>query len=342
VTALEKQLAASIDFVREKQRQEKHMTTAIEVHKPNGAALATRLEFSEAQQEMIYSMYAKGAGREEFAVLMEIASARRLNPLLKQIHFVKRWDSKTRSEVWAAQASIDGLRAIAERTGKYDGQDEPEYDEQSGQVLKATVRVYRKDWQRPSVGVAHWAEYVQKTKEGAPTRFWATMPHVMLAKCAEALALRKAFPEDMSGLYVPEEMAQAESAPAARELPKITPFDPDNYNPQGSNPKGLADMIRQAERVMVDDQLDEARALLGSKARMIAGSAAVAIQTEIAAGNVSADYHKQLSKDWQRVNRRLAKLEEEHMANVRSTDVVASFVDDDDAERAAIEGADDV
>jgi phage recombination protein Bet len=141
---------------------------------------------------------------------MEIARARRLNPLLRQIHFVRRWDSGKGREVWSTQVSIDGLRAIAERTGRYDGQDEPEFVEKDGRLLCCKVRVYRKDWTRPVVGVAYWDEYVQLTKDKRPTSFWSRMPHVMLAKCAEALALRKAFPEDMSGLYVPEEMAQAE------------------------------------------------------------------------------------------------------------------------------------
>ena len=193
--------------------------------------------FTMEQQRMIRDSYAMGATREEFAMLLAIAQARRLNPLLKQIHFVKRWDSQRRCEVWSAQASIDGLRAIAERTGRYDGQDEPEFVEgEGGAIVCCKVRVYRKDWSRPVVGVAYWSEYVQSKKDGALTPFWARMPHVMLSKCAEAIALRKAFPEDMSGLYVPEEMgskgatvdqdAPAELAHAhAPQLPAAPPHD---------------------------------------------------------------------------------------------------------------------
>lgn len=187
--------------------------------------------FTDEQRQMIRDTYANGASDAEFAVLMEIARARRLNPLLRQIHFVSRWDNEKRRPVWTAQVSIDGLRAIAERTGKYHGQDEPEYiDDANGALRLCKVRVYRNDWTRPAVGIAYWEEYVQTTKDGGPTRMWARMPHVMLAKVAEALALRKAFPEDMSGLYAPEEMAQASrdeepeqlpqpTAPAPRELP---------------------------------------------------------------------------------------------------------------------------
>lgn len=168
------------------------------------------MAFTADQERMIRDAFANGASPSEFAVLMEIARARRLNPLLKQVHFVKRWDNQKRRDVWSTQVSIDGLRAIAERTGKYDGQDEPEFVERDGLVISCKVRVYRKDWTRPVVGVAYWDEYVQLTKEKNPTQFWARMPHVMLAKCAEALALRKAFPEDMSGLYTVDEMGQTE------------------------------------------------------------------------------------------------------------------------------------
>ena len=90
---------------------------------------AAPLTFTEDQSQMIRDAYANGATDGEFAVLMEIAKARRLNPLLKQLHFVKRWDKDKARMVWATQVSIDGLRAIAERTGLYAGQDEPEFVE---------------------------------------------------------------------------------------------------------------------------------------------------------------------------------------------------------------------
>ena len=173
--------------------------------------LPAELLFTEEQRQMIRDTYANGASDNEFAVLMEIAKARRLNPLLKQIHFVARWDNQKSRNVWACQVSIDGLRAIAERTGLYAGQDEPVFVEQDGKLVCAKVAVWRKDWQRPAVGVAYWSEYVQTTRDGKPTRFWQQMPHVMLGKVAESAALRKAFPEDMSELYTPEEMGQADN-----------------------------------------------------------------------------------------------------------------------------------
>lgn len=186
-------------------------------------------DFSEEQRKIIRDTYLNGASDQEAAVLMEIARARRLNPLTRQIHFIKRWDNQKRCEVWSAQVAIDGLRAIAERTGLYDGQDEPEFEETEKGIKLCKVRVYRKDWSRPAVGVAYWVEYAQTGKDGNLTSMWARGKHFMLAKCAEALALRKAFPEDTSGLYTPEEMgndAEVSAAQPAAVLVEARPSEP--------------------------------------------------------------------------------------------------------------------
>lgn len=198
-------------------------------------ALALRdngaLVFNDEQRQMIRDTFANGASDGEFAVLMEIARARRLNPLLRQVHFVERWDGEKHRKVWSAQVSIDGLRAIAERTGLYAGQDEPEYsDAPDGSLQLCKVRVWRKDWPRPAVGVAYWAEYVQTTRDKQtgktrPAAMWARMPHVMLAKVAESIALRKAFPEDMGGLYSTDEMAQSEVG-VEEQAPPAPPSKP--------------------------------------------------------------------------------------------------------------------
>ena len=189
-----------------------------------GLARIGALDFDDAQRQIIRDSFANGASDTEFALLLEVARARRLNPLMRQIHFVKRWDTGKGREVWSWQVSIDGLRAVAERTGLYAGQDEPEFvDGPDGTLLLCKVRVYRKDWPRPAVGVAYWSEYVQtirdrQTGKERPAAMWAKMPHIMLAKCAESLALRKAFPEDTSGLYTTEEMGQADNGHAVADV----------------------------------------------------------------------------------------------------------------------------
>lgn len=165
--------------------------------------------FTTEQREMIRASFVPDATESEFAMLLEVARVRNLNPVTRQIHFVKRYNSQTKREAWAYQVSIDGLRAIAERTGRYDLSDEPEWVEKNGKLEFCRVKVYRKDCARPAVGVAFWAESVQLTREGKPTAMWAKYPKLMLAKCAEALALRKAFPEDLSGLYAEDELPEA-------------------------------------------------------------------------------------------------------------------------------------
>lgn len=171
------------------------------------------LVFTPEQQAMIRNTYANGASEEEFHVLLSIAKAKRLNPLLGQIHFIKRW-TRDRGEVWAAQTGIDGFRSIAEDTGLYDGQDEPEFkyhnDDPDKQIVVAKVRVYRKDVSRAFVGVAHFNEYAQRVKDGGLTKMWAEKPHIMIAKCAESLAMRKAFPQDLGDVYTSEEMGRAQ------------------------------------------------------------------------------------------------------------------------------------
>ena len=216
--------------------------------------------FTPDQEQMILRNFLGGATKEEAAVLLEIVKRRRLDPFARQVYFVKRWDSQKREEVWAIQTSIDGLRGIAERSGQYDGQDEPIYGkDEAGEFCK--VKVYRKDWSptRYAMGIAYLSEFIQKKKDGTVTSFWQRMPRLMLAKCAEALAIRKAFPEDTAGLYIPEEMGEEKSdqtpaqgsahsaaragfaeagveAPAEREAPASPSSQPPSLPPKRAAP----------------------------------------------------------------------------------------------------------
>jgi phage recombination protein Bet len=170
--------------------------------------------FTEEQQKIIRDSYLNGATQAEASMLMEVAKALRLSPLKRHICFVKRSTKDYRTQqykdVWSHQVTIDGFRYIAERTGRYDGQDEPEFEEGATGPMTCTVRVYKKGISRPFVGKVWWEEYVQTNGKGEVTNMWARGKHFMLAKCAEAVALRKAFPEDLAGAYTPEEMARDE------------------------------------------------------------------------------------------------------------------------------------
>jgi phage recombination protein Bet len=176
--------------------------------------------YGDDQLALIKRTFAKGTSDDEFALFMQTANRTGLSPLAKQIYAVMRWSKKDQREVMTIQTSIDGYRLVADRTGLADGQDGPYWcgeDEQWREVWfdrnppkAARVVVYKRGASRGYPGVAHWDEYVQTDGKGNVTKFWQAMPALMLAKCAESLALRKAFPQELSGLYTVDEMGQAE------------------------------------------------------------------------------------------------------------------------------------
>jgi hypothetical protein len=77
--------------------------------------------------------------------------------------------------------------------------------------------------------VALYREYVQTDWNGNPTRMWKNMGANQIAKCAEALALRKAFPHDLAGVYTAEEMAQADNLGDERHLRRCSRARPDPW-----------------------------------------------------------------------------------------------------------------
>ena len=190
-----------------------------------GAGGLPALTFSEDQLKLIRDTICKGADQNEFALFMYTCKHLGLNPLLRQIHAVKRWDSKLQREAMAIQTGVDGYRLIAERTKKYAPGREPTFiNDSNGALVSATAYVKKLvggEWHEVAA-TAYYAEYVQTTKEGKPNSMWARMPHSQLAKCAETLALRRAFPNDTAGVYSDEEMEQADN-PDPDAKPKITP-----------------------------------------------------------------------------------------------------------------------
>lgn len=172
------------------------------------------VEFDQQQVELIKRTIAKGTTNEELSLFIQQCRRTALDPFSRQIYCVVRGRGDKRS--MTIQTSIDGLRTIAQRSGSYEGQTEPEYRAEKGEwstewdgsdpPYEARVGVYRSNFRGPQYARARYSSYVVKDRDGKPNPFWKRMPELMLSKCAESLALRKAFPNEMSGLYSSEEM----------------------------------------------------------------------------------------------------------------------------------------
>jgi len=153
------------------------------------------------QRALIKQTIAKDATDLELELFFYDNARRGVHPLDRLIHFTKRGGKYT------PVTSIDFMRSRAAATGEYVGQDDVEF---SGTPMTAdfaaAVRVYRfvQGQRCPFTATARWSEY-----KPDQDFMWRKMPHIMLGKCAEALALRKGFPQELAGLYEAAELDQA-------------------------------------------------------------------------------------------------------------------------------------
>lgn len=171
----------------------------------------------------------------EVLFFLQVCKSSGLNPLTRQIYAIYRGGKMT------IQTGIDGLRAIAERTGRYAGSNAGvfEYDSESGKVERATVTVKKivNGQIIETTASAKWSEYAVENNP-----MWKKMPETMLEKCAEAKALRKAFP-NIGQVYTDEEMHQAD-----RTTPHITEAEVVKANP---------DDVKKDVKALVDSAMEE-------------------------------------------------------------------------------------
>ena len=164
--------------------------------------------WDEKQLAALKQLGLSNAPKADLAVFLHYAQRTGLDPFARQLYMIERGGRYT------IQASIDGLRIVAQRSNEYAGQVGPFWCGDDGEwtdvwldskpPVAAKVGVMRKGFNEPLWAVAKFDSY------NANTPIWRKMPDTMIAKCAEALALRKAFPNDLSGIYTTEEMEQAE------------------------------------------------------------------------------------------------------------------------------------
>jgi len=170
------------------------------------------------QVDLIRRTLAVKATDTELELFIGLANRTGLDPFVKQIYLVPRKQNVDGKwiETHQTMVSIDGARLVAQRSGKYRGQLAPEWCGEDGKwrdvwtshdpPAAARVAVIHADYpDTPTWGVARYGAYVQLKQGDIPTATWHRMPDVMLAKCAEMLALRKAFQQDLSGLIIEEE-----------------------------------------------------------------------------------------------------------------------------------------
>ena len=227
------------------------------------------------QTQLISSTITPGCTADELKLFAYACQRTGLDPFSKQIYAIKRGGKMQ------IQAGIDGLRAIAERSGQLDGSETFWIGDTEGSQWSdvwlgskppsaAKTIIYRKGCGHPFVGVARLQDY------NAGQGLWSKMPAAMIAKCSEALALRKAFPANLSGVYTTDEMEQAEEV-------TVTPVAaPKAALPAAAAKSTSATFTAGKAAIAKAQTLDELAAIPPKMA------------ARLAAGDITQDQHDQL------------------------------------------------
>jgi len=204
---------------------------------PLDSRLAKKYELDQSRWKVLLdTIFPSAQSVESIAMALEYCAARRFDIMKKPVHIVPVWSSEKRGMVETIWPGIGELRTTAMRTGEFAGIDDTVWGPdrtrkfngqetyyENGKKLKrdaeieltypewAQVRVYRMVggervlFAGPKV---YWGETYAKAsgKSLLPNSMWQQRPRGQLEKCAEAAALRRAFPEEFGGDLVAEEM----------------------------------------------------------------------------------------------------------------------------------------
>jgi phage recombination protein Bet len=194
------------------------VTGTIATRQQPAGALAIAGDQSEFTAAQLEAFGIANATRGEQLVFLHTVQRTGLDPAARQIYSIARWDPQANREKFTIQTGIDGYRLIARRAAndrsetisygetEWCGEDGVWRDVWLSKSPPAAARttVLRNGQAFPAVAL--YDEYVQTKRGGEPNRMWSSMPANQLAKCAEALALRKAFPQELAGVYTDDEM----------------------------------------------------------------------------------------------------------------------------------------
>lgn len=232
---------------------------------------------------MLRDVYFRGCDELEMEFCLENCRHLGLDPIAKEIWFVKIWDRELKREVVTPIIGIAGLRKAAHRTGQYGGPRDPQWCGldgvwrdvwlEDGPPAAARVSVWREGFQEPVSGVVTYTSAVQTTKDGAPRAKWRTAPAEMLAKCAEALAIRRAFSLEVSSSVKVHEVDDYETA------------DDHRFRVSMADSKGLIEQMRSAKTSEDMAELGRAAAALPEGPEKDAARDAWSEQSRRLAGN---------------------------------------------------------
>jgi hypothetical protein len=184
-------------------------------------------------------------------------------------------DAEQTADTWILQCGIDLFRSVAESSSEYRGQEDMKWCGPdgvwqevwgSGMPFAARAGIFRRGWDHPIRAVAHFCEYAD---EKSPMWKPDGMPRLMIAKCAEALDFRKAFPQKLSGLYIPEEMDQAQRDVTPEQAQPAIKAAPVALNPAAVHPT-VADATKAQQAAPIPEAILALGKQLGKLAPLVA------------------------------------------------------------------------
>lgn len=217
---------------------------------------------------LVEAIFPNAASTESVILALSYCKARRLDPFKRCVHIVPIWNSEKKCLVDTIWPGIGELRTTAFRTGEYAGREPTEcgpdikqkvgtetitFPEWSQVTVHRLIRGIRVAFAGPKV---YWLETyaTRRRDDDTPNEMWLTRPRGQLCKCAEAAALRAAFPEEIGSDYIPEEVEHRTRGPATNVIDEVKRPAIDQLTDRitGTNGVNAGDSIQDNPKNAVD------------------------------------------------------------------------------------------